>query len=288
MKTTKPSKKADKAKNAAPLVGKKADKKADKKSAKAAAKAEKKAVKTDKKTKLKKAEVKVAKSPVKAVAKVAPKGAAKAAEKATTKPAIPTPSAKPATKTPTIKAAAAKVPVKPEPVEASFEVIQPKPKVEFEKHLTQTMPQPKPQPVPHQSKTSNGNDEERSTYSKEELEEFRQLINEKLTESRDELKVQQDTLKNSTEVAADGYNFTEFGSEMSDREQAEMLLSRTAKFINSLERALVRIENGTYGRCKITGKLIPKERLRMVPHTETSIEAKLALKNAPPMPLQDV
>lgn len=125
--------------------------------------------------------------------------------------------------------------------------------------------------------------DERTSYSKEELEEFRTLINEKLAESREEYKGQQEILRNSTEMAADGYNLTEFGSEMSDREQAEMLLARTGKFINALERALVRIENGTYGRCKVTGKLIPKERLRMVPHTETSIEAKLAQPQAPPM-----
>jgi RNA polymerase-binding transcription factor DksA len=125
--------------------------------------------------------------------------------------------------------------------------------------------------------------DERTSYSKEELEEFRAIINEKLAESRDEYKGQQEILRNSTEMAADGYNLTEFGSEMSDREQAEMLLARTGKFINALERALVRIENGTYGRCKVTGKLIPKERLRMVPHTETSIEAKLAQPQSPPM-----
>lgn len=117
--------------------------------------------------------------------------------------------------------------------------------------------------------------DDRTSYSKEELEEFRLIIEEKLEEARQEYSVQQDSLKNTTEVAADGYNLTEFGSEMSDREQAEMLLSRTGKFINALERALVRIENGSYGRCKITGKLIPKERLKLVPHTETSIEAKL-------------
>ncbi len=82
-------------------------------------------------------------------------------------------------------------------------------------------------------------------------------------------------------MASDGYNLTEFGSEMADREQSEMMLARTGKFIDALERALIRIENGTYGRCKVTGQLIPKERLRLVPHTETSMEAKLQQNTSP-------
>lgn len=124
--------------------------------------------------------------------------------------------------------------------------------------------------------------EEKTSYTREELEEFRQIITTKLDESREEYKSLQESLRNATEMSADGYNLTEFGSEMADREQAEMLLARTGKFINALERAMIRIENGTYGRCKITGKLIPKERLRLVPHTETSIEAKLAQTPPPP------
>lgn len=117
--------------------------------------------------------------------------------------------------------------------------------------------------------------EERTSYAKDELEEFREIINNKLAEARTEFISLQESLRQSSEVAADGYNYTEFGSEMSDREHTEMHMARIGKFIGSLERAVIRIENGTYGRCKITGKLIPKERLRLVPHTETSIEAKL-------------
>lgn len=123
--------------------------------------------------------------------------------------------------------------------------------------------------------------EVRTSYSKEELEEFRAIINTKLAEAREEYKGQQESLRNSTEMASDGYNLTEFGSEMADREQAEMLLARTGKFIDALERAMIRIENGTYGRCKVTGQLIPKERLRLVPHTETSMEAKLQQTTPP-------
>jgi DnaK suppressor protein len=122
---------------------------------------------------------------------------------------------------------------------------------------------------------------EKTAYSRTDLEEFRTIITTKLTESREEYKLAQESLRSSNEQAADGYNMTEFGSEMHDREQNEMLLARTGKFIDALERALVRVENGTYGRCKVTGKLIPKERLRLVPHTETSMEAKLAQQNQP-------
>jgi DnaK suppressor protein len=116
---------------------------------------------------------------------------------------------------------------------------------------------------------------EKTHYSKEELEEFRLLIKSKLAESRDEYKSLQDALRNSAEMQTDAYNITEYGAEIQDKEQSEMLIARTLKFIDALERALIRIENGSYGRCKVTGKLIPKERLRAVPHTETTIEAKL-------------
>lgn len=123
--------------------------------------------------------------------------------------------------------------------------------------------------------------EEKTSFTLEELNEFRGIIHVKLTEAREEYRGQQEALRNSTEMASDGYNLTEFGSEMADREQSEMMLARTGKFIDALERALIRIENGTYGRCKVTGQLIPKERLRLVPHTETSMEAKLQQNTSP-------
>lgn len=122
---------------------------------------------------------------------------------------------------------------------------------------------------------------EKTSYSPEELEEFKAILDAKLLEAREEYASLQDSLQNSNEVSADGYNMTEYGTEMHDREQTEMLMARTGKFIDALERALIRIKNGTYGRCKVTGKLISKERLRVVPHTETSIEAKLQQKEVP-------
>ncbi len=112
-------------------------------------------------------------------------------------------------------------------------------------------------------------------YTPSELQEFREIINKKLTEAKEEYRYLVESLKESNESAADGFNMTEFGSDTIDKEQTEMFMSRQKKFITQLERALERIENGTYGICKVTGKLIPKERLRVVPHTESSMEAKL-------------
>ena len=70
----------------------------------------------------------------------------------------------------------------------------------------------------------------------------------------------------------------EDGAETSQKESVNELAARQQKFINNLSNALIRIKNGTYGLCKVTGKLIPKERLRAVPHTMLSIEAKLEEK----------
>jgi RNA polymerase-binding protein DksA len=124
--------------------------------------------------------------------------------------------------------------------------------------------------------------EEKTHYTAEELQEFKELILEKLDKARKEYKSLEESLRETAENAADGYNLTEYGTDTQEKEQLELFMMRQAKFIDSLERALQRIENGTYGRCKVTGKLIPKERLRAVPHTEISIEAKLAQKKNTP------
>jgi RNA polymerase-binding transcription factor DksA len=119
-------------------------------------------------------------------------------------------------------------------------------------------------------------DTDRPYYSAEELKEFEEILTEKLQTAKAELESLRSTFKDPKErVNVDQLNLTEFGTEVADKENAEMLMNRQLKFIDSLERAMVRIKNGTYGRCKVTGKLISKDRLRAVPHTETSIEAKL-------------
>jgi RNA polymerase-binding transcription factor DksA len=121
-------------------------------------------------------------------------------------------------------------------------------------------------------------DETKTHYTKSELLEFKEIIMGKLEESRKELKRLQESLQESNEMGSDSYNMTEFGSETLDKEQTEMFMAREAKFIGNLEKALIRIENGSYGRCRITGKLIPAKRLKIVPHTMLSLEGKQMIK----------
>jgi RNA polymerase-binding transcription factor DksA len=119
----------------------------------------------------------------------------------------------------------------------------------------------------------------RARYSDKELEEFREIILKKIEEAKKELNnlTQQITNANDhgTDDTAGSFKMLEDGSESLAKEEAGQLASRQKKFIEQLENALVRIENKTYGICQVTGKLIPKERLRAVPHTTKSIEAKL-------------
>jgi RNA polymerase-binding transcription factor DksA len=119
----------------------------------------------------------------------------------------------------------------------------------------------------------------RARYSDKELEEFRDIINRKIEDAKKELTnlTQQITNANDhgTDDTAGSFKMLEDGSESLAKEEAGQLATRQKKFIEQLENALVRIENKTYGICQVTGKLIPKERLRAVPHTTKSIEAKL-------------
>jgi len=119
----------------------------------------------------------------------------------------------------------------------------------------------------------------RTRYSDKELEEFRDIINQKLKEARKELVTLQAALTNANEHGTDDtantFKMLEDGSDSLAKEEAGQLAGRQKKFIEQLENALVRIENKTYGVCRVTGLLIPKERLRAVPHTTQSIEAKM-------------
>ncbi len=119
---------------------------------------------------------------------------------------------------------------------------------------------------------------EKNRYSDEELEEFRQLINEKLEIAQrdyDALKASlMNTDNNSADDTAPTFKVLEEGANTLSKEETMRLAQRQMKFIQSLQAALVRIENKTYGICRETGKLIPKERLRAVPHATLSIEAK--------------
>jgi RNA polymerase-binding transcription factor DksA len=116
-------------------------------------------------------------------------------------------------------------------------------------------------------------------YSDEELTEFRELIMARLDKARKELTYQQGLITRKDEAGTEDtenrYMNMEDGSGAMEREQLAQLASRQIQFINHLEKALMRIENKTYGICRVTGKLIDKARLRAVPHATLSIEAKL-------------
>ena len=124
--------------------------------------------------------------------------------------------------------------------------------------------------------------DDRTRYSDEELKEFEELILDKLDKAQNELNILKQSLNRSGESGTGDTTITskvlEDGAETSQKESLNELAARQQKFINNLNNALIRIKNGTYGICKVTGKLIPKERLRAVPHTMLSIEAKLEEK----------
>ncbi|MEO6686960.1 MAG: TraR/DksA C4-type zinc finger protein [Dyadobacter sp.] len=125
--------------------------------------------------------------------------------------------------------------------------------------------------------------EERTRYSEEELKEFEVLIRGKLEGTLSELNYIKGGLSKKNDSGTDNTASTaksiEDGADASERENLTQLASRLQKYSIQLENALVRIKNGTYGVCIDSGKLIPKERLRVVPHTQQTIEAKLKRVN---------
>ena len=122
----------------------------------------------------------------------------------------------------------------------------------------------------------------KNRYSDEELEEFKQIILNKLEKARRDLKMLTEAFANSNEHdisdTSPTFKVLEEGYQVNSKEENSKLAARQDKFINALENALVRIENKTYGICRVTGKLISKERLRIVPHATLSMEAKLNQK----------
>ena len=121
--------------------------------------------------------------------------------------------------------------------------------------------------------------EEKTRYSREELVEFEELILSKIEKAKKELDFIKSTLNKSNDSGTDdsvgNVKVLEDGADTAEKESLSQLAARQQKFLKNLQDALVRIKNGTYGVCVDTGKLIPKERLRAVPHTMHSIEAKL-------------
>ncbi|MBO4741423.1 MAG: TraR/DksA C4-type zinc finger protein [Bacteroidales bacterium] len=121
----------------------------------------------------------------------------------------------------------------------------------------------------------------KTRYSDEELAEFREIIEKKLEKARKNLELLNEAVANSADDVSDTsptFKLLEDSGEVRSKEENARQAVRQQKFVKDLEAALVRIENKTYGICRVTGKLIPKERLRIVPHTTMSVEAKLQQK----------
>ena len=120
--------------------------------------------------------------------------------------------------------------------------------------------------------------EEQLRYSDADLAEFKALINAKLDKAKNDLELiksaYMNDLNNGTDDTSPTFKAFEEGSETMSKEANSQLAIRQEKFMRDLRNALVRIENKTYGLCKVTGKLINKERLKIVPHATMSIEAK--------------
>jgi len=139
---------------------------------------------------------------------------------------------------------------------------------------------PNQRPMAHKPAKPSTNSEEKTRYSEEELKEFEVLINRKLDKAREEYKILKETLNRNNDEGTDATSggntkVLEDGAETAEKENLSQLAARQQKYISNLENALIRIKNGTYGICSVTGKLISKERLIAVPHTTQSIEAKL-------------
>ncbi len=120
--------------------------------------------------------------------------------------------------------------------------------------------------------------DEKLRYNDAELQEFKKLIQDKIAKAENDLGLIKENFinnqNNGTDDTSPTFKAFEEGAETLSKEQNAILASRQEKFLRDLKHALIRIENKTYGVCRVTGKLIPKERLQAVPHATLSIEAK--------------
>jgi RNA polymerase-binding transcription factor DksA len=253
------------------------------KSKKAPAKAAKKSVKAKPAAKAKKsapakAKKAVAKKAKPVAKKVAPKATPKASKvKATPKKVV----AKKEIAKPVVKKQAVE-PVKklaPQQTEAQKNQALTAAKVAQTAQLN-FFQMPNQRPMAHKPSKPSTNSEEKTRYSEEELKEFEVLINRKLDKAKEEYKILKETLNRNNDEGTDATSggntkVLEDGAETAEKENLSQLAARQQKYISNLENALIRIKNGTYGICSVTGKLISKERLIAVPHTTQSIEAKL-------------
>jgi RNA polymerase-binding transcription factor DksA len=115
-------------------------------------------------------------------------------------------------------------------------------------------------------------------YSEQDLQEFKAIIDKKIARAQEDLELLRSSYKNDanngTDDTSPSFKSFDDGSDVMSKEANVQLAIRQEKFIRDLKNALLRIENGTYGICRVTGKLIQKERLKLVPHATLSIEAK--------------
>ncbi|HJY11842.1 MAG TPA: TraR/DksA C4-type zinc finger protein [Flavobacterium sp.] len=120
--------------------------------------------------------------------------------------------------------------------------------------------------------------DERVRYNDSDLQEFKKVIREKIEKAEKDLQLIRESFindqNNGTDDTSPTFKAFEEGAETLSKEQNSILAGRQEKFVRDLKNALIRIENKTYGVCRVTGKLIPKERLLAVPHATLSIEAK--------------
>ena len=280
-KAAKPAKKTAPVKKAAPKKVVKA-KPAAKKPSKPVKKAAPKPV--AKKPVAKKPALAPKKTATKPAPKAAPKVEAKAPVKAKSAPVI---KSAPAPKPVVAKPAPAPKAVAPKPAPApklSAKAILKKEKEEAKANAAKPLVTQTSAPVIHRSapmvkkQVSTLESASKERYNDSELEEFRGIINAKLEEARKDYDLLKQTLANTdnngTEDTSPSFKMIEDGSETLSREETAQLAGRQEKFIKHLEDALLRIRNKTYGICRVTGRLISKERLRLVPHATLSIEAK--------------
>ena len=134
-------------------------------------------------------------------------------------------------------------------------------------------------PKKEEPKPFINNKDTRTRYNDKELSEFKEIIIAKLNEAKTDYDLLKQTLTNTdnhgTDDTSPTFKLLEDGSDILSKEEVAQLASRQEKYIVSLQNALVRIQNKTYGICRVTGKLIPKERLRSVPHATLSMDAKI-------------
>jgi RNA polymerase-binding transcription factor DksA len=187
---------------------------------------------------------------------------------------------KAAVKNPPIKAAVPVVKIVARSVSKTKEMK----KEDKEKSSKDATPQvPKNMPLLRQEpaylqRTMNAPKDDRTHYSKDELKEFDAIISEKLELARKQFQFAKDVLNRKNDEGTDNttgnVKMLEDGADVLEKESFSSFAARQQKFILQLENAHARIKNGTYGICIVSGKLIPKERLKLVPHTQHTIEAK--------------